>query len=47
MKKLLLAALAAMMLSGCEAAMLFCDEDFDCSGDFHAAPKPLTPPPAH
>jgi len=33
-KKILLAALAALTLSGCELAMLACGDDYDCDNDF-------------
>lgn len=33
MKKMLLAILAATMLSGCELLTLVCDDDFDCDSD--------------
>jgi len=33
-KKILLAAPAALTLSGCELAMLACGDDYDCDNDF-------------
>lgn len=40
MKKIVLAALAVWMLSGCELAALYCDDDFKCGDDRLLAPTP-------
>lgn len=42
MKKILLAMVAATMLSGCELMTLACDGDFDCDNDFRSAAPSTT-----